>query len=299
MQQLSPEWFKARMGRITGSIAGAALGLSPWQKPQDVMRAMVRSAHGAESEFQGNIATQYGQRHEAIAQLEFTKRTGVTVDEVGFLTHEDWLGASPDGLTDDGGILEIKCPFSMRNQVEPAFKTLAEQPHYYAQVQLEMLCADRKHAYFVQYRPAIGDVFAPDYAEPALSVERIEQDQAWLDEYLPQLKAFHALYLSELDSKEHLEPLRIVLDSDEHWKLINHIGELDDAIHNATEARKAALAELVELADGKDALVCGKKLTKVVRKGSISAAKLISKYGVSEEDQEALRGKPSESWRLS
>jgi len=57
MEQRSPQWFKAREGRVTGSSVGAILGLSPFMAPDDVMRRMVREYHGAEAEFQGNSAT--------------------------------------------------------------------------------------------------------------------------------------------------------------------------------------------------------------------------------------------------
>ena len=60
MEQRTPEWFEQRKGRITGSRVGAILGMSPWQKPADVLRAMVREYHGASTEFTGNPATDHG-----------------------------------------------------------------------------------------------------------------------------------------------------------------------------------------------------------------------------------------------
>ena len=41
IQQRTPEWQEQRKLRITGSRLGAVLGLSPWQKPEDVLREMV------------------------------------------------------------------------------------------------------------------------------------------------------------------------------------------------------------------------------------------------------------------
>ena len=58
VKQRSPEWFKARIGRLTGSNIGAALGLTPWKTPDDLIRQMVREYHGAEPEFVGNAATE-------------------------------------------------------------------------------------------------------------------------------------------------------------------------------------------------------------------------------------------------
>lgn len=100
MKQNTKEWHKARAGKLTASRVGAALGVNPWQKPDDLIRAMVREAHGAESEFVGNIATRYGHQHEPLAVLDYMSETGSMVEEAGFYTHpeHDWLGASPDGF---------------------------------------------------------------------------------------------------------------------------------------------------------------------------------------------------------
>ena len=71
IEQQSPEWFAARVGRITASMTGAILGRAPYMTRADAMRAMVRAREGAETEFQGNIATEHGNRNEAGAVFEF------------------------------------------------------------------------------------------------------------------------------------------------------------------------------------------------------------------------------------
>ena len=93
MEQRSTEWFNARKGRITGSMVGAVLGVNPWSTPDDAMRTMVRSYFGADSEFTGNIATEYGVTNEPNATKDFEMTTGLNVEEVGFLVHvdHDWL----------------------------------------------------------------------------------------------------------------------------------------------------------------------------------------------------------------
>ena len=86
IEQRSEDWFKIRKGRVTGSNVGAILGLSPFMKPEDVMRRMVRDWHNAPSEFTGNAATEYGTFHEKIAKMDFEMDSGLTVQEVGFNT---------------------------------------------------------------------------------------------------------------------------------------------------------------------------------------------------------------------
>ena len=80
MDQRSEEWFAARKGRLTASSIGAVMGLDPYRGPEDVLRAMVRDHHGAESEFTGNVATEYGKFHEEGALFEYTLETGIEVD---------------------------------------------------------------------------------------------------------------------------------------------------------------------------------------------------------------------------
>lgn len=290
--QRTDEWFAKRVGRVTGSRAGAILGLSPWQTPDDVLRAMVREYHGAPSEFEGNPATAHGNANERRAMLAFMRESGLYVDDCGFFAYEDYLGASPDGLTDDGGVLELKVPFSCRNGAP--FKPLSEQPHYEIQVQLEILCSGRSHGWFVQYRAPKGDPFSPGYIEEAIQIERVEPRSLPLDE----LRAFHNRYLNELDNPAHLAPLRISLDSDKALHIVNRIGELGDAIANFEQEKKDLLAKLVQMADEKDAIIHGHKLTKTKDSQSVAYSKAIKDL-LPDADLSKYTTTKAGYWRLS
>lgn len=292
--QGSKEWYKARIGRITGSTVGAILGLSPWQKPADVIRAMVREYHGAETEFKGNPASDHGNMHEQRAMLAFMRETGLSVEKCGFFPYGDRMGASPDGLTSDGGVLELKVPYSLRNGGE--FKPLADQPHYAAQVQMEILATGRTHAYFAQYRAPKGDPLAPDYVEEAISIERVEADPHWIDNNLDAINAFYQMYLAELENEDHLNPLRVVIDTPEAGSLISELDEIR-LRKKADEVReKEILAELVKLAGEKDASIHGRPLTKVERVGNVQYKSIPELKGV---DLDKYRAKPSSFWRFS
>ena len=292
IEQRTEEWFAQRKLRITGSRVGAILGLSPWQKPSDVLRAMVREYHGAPSEFLGSVATDHGNNNEQRALLRFMRETGLMVELCGFFAYGDSLGASPDGITSDGGVLELKVPFGLRNGGE--FKTLAEQPHYAAQVQMEMLAADKTHAYFAQYIAPKGDPLAPDYVPEQINIERVERDPLWLDNNLTKINDFYRLLLSELNNEDHLAPLRVQFEADE---IIGEIDALRERQKADAEREKELVAQLVEMAEGKDAEISGRNLTLVKRQGSISYAKAIKEL-LPDADLEKWRGEPSESWRL-
>lgn len=292
IEQRTEEWFAQRKLRITGSRVGAILDLSPWQKPKDVLRAMVREYHGAESEFKGNPATDHGMANEQRAMLCFMRESGLMVELCGFFAYGDSLGASPDGLTSDGGVLELKVPFGLRNGGE--FKTLAEQPHYFCQVQMEMIATGRNHAYFAQYIAPKGDPIAPDYVHEQINIERVERDPLWLDNNLTKISDFYRLLLSELDNEDHLAPLRVQFEADE---VVAEIDALRERQKADAEREKELVAQLVEMAEGKDAEVSGRRLTLVKRQGSISYAKAIKEL-LPDADLEKWRGEPSESWRL-
>lgn len=291
--QRTPEWLEQRKLRITGSRVGAILGLSPWQTPDDVLRSMVREYHGAESEFEDNPAVQWGRDNETRALLAFMRKTGLQVEQCGFFEYGDRMGASPDGITSDGRPLELKVPFSCRNGAP--FKPLSEQPHYYAQVQMEMLSTEQEIAYFAQYRAPSGDPLSIEYVEEAIEVETVAYDKQWWDWAHPKIDAFYKRLLAELDNSEHLEPLRITFDADE---IIEEIDHLRKRQKSDSEREKELIAKLVEMADGKNAEVSGRKLTHIKSKGRISYAKAIKDL-LPDADLEPYRGKESESWRLT
>lgn len=288
MDQRSPEWFAARKGRVTGSNVGAILGMNPFRDADDVMRSMVREYHGAEREFTGNAATEYGTYHEEGAIIDYRMETGNDVQSCGFFVHphHDWLGASPDGLVGDDVVLEVKCPYGKREKPPTEFKTAKQQPHYLSQMQIEMACTQRSQVHFWQWCPSGGN----------LEVLRI--DNQWLAEHIPLLRSFYDQYLLELDNPDHLKPRRKEVNTPLARKLLDEYRELGDVADNATARRKELLAQLVEIAGEHDALVHGHKLTRVQREGSVAYAKVVKEHcpGV---DLEPFRGKASISWRLT
>jgi len=271
---LSPK----RLSRVTGSRAGAILGLSPFATRADVMREMVREAHGLESEFKGNPATEWGNSMEPfiidLYGLEENKE---------FFIHpfHTWLGATPDAFTKNRERLaEIKCPFSKKKDEEPVFKTLAEQPHYYAQVQIEMACTGIHECEFIQWAPK-GE-----------SKETIQFSHEWMSDNIQKLKTFHEEFMSEINNPEHLEPKAHVI---ENQGVTNRYLAAKAALELAQQELDAAKAELVKIADGKKAYISGLMVYQVEKEGAISYAKAIKDL-LPKADLEPYRGKTSSYW---
>ena len=290
-QQRTAEWFEKRRGLVTGSNVGAILGVDPFRTPGDVMRAMVRAHHRVESEFKGNVATQWGTFQEQNAIANLSMEHNIDVIETGFHIHPEhtWLGASPDGFTDNQSVLgltndmvvEIKCPFYIRNDKTPAFKTLEEQPHYYAQMQIEMYCTQKNECVFYQWTPS-GD-----------SLELVSYSQDWIDKNLYKLQEFYTDYVNSLDNPEHLtdKTVNIIATSAtaERYKKELFNLELQKGL---VERLKE---QLIKQADGAKSKIGGINVYPVKKEGSVSYAKVVKEHckGV---DLEPYRGKPSSYW---
>lgn len=120
-EQRSPEWFQARVGRLTGSCAGEMLaelksGKGEAYQRRDLRARLVceRLTNRPQEDGYINAAMQWGIDHEDEARLAYEALTGTLVEQTGFLTHTDLLvGCSLDGHVEDfAGIVELKAPKS-------------------------------------------------------------------------------------------------------------------------------------------------------------------------------------------
>ena len=285
-QQRTPEWLEKRKGRITGSNVGAILGRSPFMKRKDVMRNMVREYHGYPSEFTGNVATNYGTYNEPNALADYELKFDTKIELTGFHTFEDWLGASPDGLIGNNGLIEIKCPYSLRDKNPPEFKSIDYQTHYWLQIQIQLFVTGREWCHFYQWS-AHGEMHETVWFNPLA-----------IDKFLPELKEFYDKYLVEREApaclkylEDKRQQVRCEGQVDRYLMIAEQIKELE-------AEKKRLLDEIVKLADGKDSEINGHKLTKVTKAGSISYAKAVKEL-LPDVDLTEYTGEPSSYWRLS
>jgi hypothetical protein len=101
--------------------------------------------------FTGNIYTLHGQKYEEIVSNVYSQMNQIDVHEFGLLKHpiHSFLGASPDGITSDGVMIEIKCPPIRKVQPFPSLQ-------YFHQMLLQLECTglsecDFFDAHFVEY----------------------------------------------------------------------------------------------------------------------------------------------------
>ena len=178
INQRTKLWFTTRTRMITCSDMAAVLGQSPYNKPIDVFRKKT----GQSRPFKGNYATRRGQELESVALEKYVLKTRKKVwpEDCGLLQHPHWhqIGGSPDGITLDGVVIEIKCPSS--RVIIPGVCPEV----YEAQVQVLMEIADMEVAHFVQYKP--GSLFC----EEILDITVVERDRGFFARALPILLDF-------------------------------------------------------------------------------------------------------------
>lgn len=155
--QGSPEWFAARLGRVTASrvadvIAKTKTGYGASRENYLAELVLERLTGKAEEGFTSS-AMQWGTDNEPDARSAYQFEKNTRVMQVGFVNHPHiaMTGASPDGLVDDDGLLEIKCP----NQATH-LKTLHSgtiPSRYITQMNWQMACTGRQWCDFVSFDP--------------------------------------------------------------------------------------------------------------------------------------------------
>ena len=135
-EQRTQPWYEMRNGMLTASDWGVMLGDNPYSNPND----LILKKCGHEKPFKVGPAILWGVKYEEVAVQIYEYRNNVKVIEFGLIQHPTikYLGASPDGITADGVMLEIKCPKSRKITGIP--------PRYYfdqVQGQLEVCELDR------------------------------------------------------------------------------------------------------------------------------------------------------------
>jgi putative phage-type endonuclease len=154
----TPEWIMSRKGCLTGSRMAAAMSFNKDGKESAKRRDLKIELL---SERLTDIATdhyvsppmQWGLDHEAEAVEAYEAASGNIVAPAGYIPHPtiEYFGATPDGLIDDDGVFEAKCPTSTTH-VEWMLKREVP-PEYRPQMIVEMLCTRRRFCDFVSFDP--------------------------------------------------------------------------------------------------------------------------------------------------
>lgn len=192
--QGSPEWFAARLGKVTASKVSdvVAKTKSGWGASRaNYMAALIaeRLTQTPADSF-SNAAMQWGTEQEPLARVAYEFFTGRDVEQVGFVDHPTipMTGASPDGLVGTDGLVEIKCPNTATH-----IDTLLDGKvpgKYVIQMQWQMACTGRQWCDFVSFDPRMPE-------EMRLWIQRVDRDGP----HIELLEEDVTVFLSTLDEK--------------------------------------------------------------------------------------------------
>lgn len=172
IEQGTQEWLDVRKGKITASrfkdvVTPGKGELSKSSKAY--MYELVAEKMGATVNFYQNEHMQRGNELEPDARTAYEFVKDAVVEQVGICIHDNgMIGVSPDGLVDEDGGLEIKCP---KETTHISYLDSGEMPLIYKpQVQGSMWVTGRKWWDFMSYHPDL----------PPLIV-RVFRDEAYIN----------------------------------------------------------------------------------------------------------------------
>lgn len=149
MEQRTPAWYSARNTMITASDFAQALGKGKFGTQKQFFQKKCGYEVDTFNSFQA--ALMWGVMYEPVAVDAYAYNNNCVMHDFGLLRHPtlDWVGASPDGISENGIMLEIKCPFKRKITGE-----IPTQYYYQMQGQLDV-CAlkecDFLECEFVEY----------------------------------------------------------------------------------------------------------------------------------------------------
>ena len=187
IEQGTDAWKQLRLGKITASrvadiLARTKTGYSTSRENYKIQLALEQVTGTVEQTFT-NPAMQDGIDRESRARVAYELSTGQFVDQVPFIDHPtiNGFGASPDGLVNDDGLIEIKC----RNNANhwEVIKSDEIPLKYWIQMQTQMAVTGRKWNDYVGYNPNF-----PERSQ--LFIKRILRDEEFIAEIEVEVKKF-------------------------------------------------------------------------------------------------------------
>jgi putative phage-type endonuclease len=170
IDQNSPEWFQLRLGKFTASTFKdlfAKTGTVTFEKA--INKVVFERITGQSPESFSNEWMVRGSELEPLARKAYEDMQMVVVKNGGFFTFDEWIGASPDGLVGDDGLIEIKCP-AFHTHIDYLIKKKVPAD-YYCQMQGQLFVTGRRWCDFVSYHPGLP-----------MFISRVERDEEFISE---------------------------------------------------------------------------------------------------------------------
>lgn len=174
--QQTAEWYSARIGKLTASNMATAMsylknGKESAERAKLKMQVVAERLTDIIVPHYVTEAMAWGISTEAEAKEAASKLIGLEIKPCGFFDHPeiDNFGATPDGLLEDDGLIEIKCPTTTTHLSWLLENKIPEQ--HKPQMAAQLLCTGRRYCKFMSYdprvakRPILYKHYAPTEAE--------------------------------------------------------------------------------------------------------------------------------------
>lgn len=181
-------WRAARAGCVTASrfkdvLAKNKTGEAATRRDYRLQLVAERLT-GTPVETYQNDAMRRGQLLEPEARMAYEVQTVGMVAESGFQYHPEieWCGSSPDGLIDDDGMIEVKCPANPAIHLSTIIAGAIPAEHI-PQVQGNLWVLERSWCDFISYDPRF-----PEHLR--LCVYRVQRNDAYITELQAEVVKF-------------------------------------------------------------------------------------------------------------
>lgn len=202
--QGNPEWFNDRLFHFTSSELHKLLSEPKFKADKDAgeLSQTAKSyvfdkvseyiTNGTCLEYReiNTKEVKWGQYYELEARHLYEQRKHCFVEDCGFIEYNEYFGGSPDGVVNEDGFIEIKCPYNSSRHVENLLLENREHfkkihPDYYAQIQGNFIATNRKWCDFISYDPRVQNPLFQ------IKILRILPDNIFIEKCLDKLNKAH------------------------------------------------------------------------------------------------------------
>jgi putative phage-type endonuclease len=163
----------------------SVLGLNPFETSWMLLEKKIEDKH----KFSGNKFTEHGNKYENSALIKYQNESNIkVVKDNKTLKHKvyNWLTGIVDGITENNKIIEIKCPYRKKRNIN----SIDDIPkHYWVQCQVYMNLLDIDNTDYVEYYIKPGSPTDGKYG--SISTFNIQKDNIWWENNLPKIIKFH------------------------------------------------------------------------------------------------------------
>jgi len=197
-EQRSPEWYKMREGMLTASSIACIIDKNPYQTRAKYLAEKCGFIEG----FKGGPATEWGVKYEPVATEVYSHIYNTKVYEFGLVPHPvyNFIGASPDGITENGIMIEIKVP--------PTRAITGIPPIYYwVQMQIQMEVCDLDLCHFTELK-------IEEYQDEILFWADSDEKEHWKNHNGCYKGAVIIYYNTEINKNEYIHcPIEYTYES--------------------------------------------------------------------------------------